>query len=81
MGQDAILWLRKAKEDHKTALILFENERLEDCAVYSHQAVEKSLKAFYLYQHGEVPKVHDVAYLAKKLELPEQYMEFWYLFS
>ena len=37
--------------------------------------MEKALKALYLNKHKEVPKVHDLVLLAKKLSLPEDVVE------
>ena len=67
---DIAIWLKKGEEDLKTARILFENSRYDDCAVYCHQAVEKGLKSLFLKTKGEVPKIHDLSNLAKKLNLP-----------
>jgi HEPN domain-containing protein len=72
MDEGAKSWLGKSKEDLKTAKVLFENGRLEDCALYCQQSIEKSLKALYLKTNGEIPKMHDVFTLAKKLGLPKK---------
>ncbi len=71
MDEGTKSWLEKAQEDLKTARVLFENDRLEDCALYCQQSMEKSLKALYLKANGEIPKIHDVFALAKKLGLPK----------
>ena len=76
MREEVDLWIRKGQEDYKTAVILFDNARYEDCAVYCHQAAEKALKSLYLLRHDTVPKVHDITHLARKLELPRVMLEF-----
>ncbi len=48
-------WLSKADKDLDEAKFLFENHRpLEDTAYFIHQAIEKYLKAFLIFNGWEL---------------------------
>lgn len=76
MKEDIKNWLDKAKEDLKTAKILLENRRFDDCALYCQQSIEKALKSLYLKIREEIPKIHDISNLAKRLKLPEKLIDY-----
>ena len=69
MKEDVKLWFAKAIEDQKSAMVLFDNKRHDDAAVYCHQVIEKALKALILQLENEVPKTHDLSHLAKRSRL------------
>jgi HEPN domain-containing protein len=75
MNEDRKVWLEKAREDLKTAQVLLDNARLEDCAFYCQQAVEKSLKFHWLKSEPEITRSHEVYSLARKLKLPQNLIE------
>ncbi len=54
-------WLRKAASDLKLASKAIGDDETLDPAVYlTHQSVEKSLKAFFIFTRRIVPKTHDL---------------------
>lgn len=65
-------WQRQACEDLKTSKILLREGRFLESAFFSQQAVEKALKALYIKEKGELIRVHETSFLAKKLNLPEK---------
>jgi HEPN domain-containing protein len=59
-------WLSKANKDLEEAKFLFEQNRpLEDSAYFIHQAIEKYLKAFLIFNGWELEKIHDLVKLTK----------------
>ncbi len=58
-------WLEKGDHDLEAAKMLLKSSRsLTDIICYHcHQAVEKYLKGFLVYQKREFPKSHDLDYL------------------
>lgn len=61
-------WLSYAAYDVIAAKKLRLDERTFLCsAFHAHQAVEKSLKAFYLFDGGYAPDGHNVIYLCRRL--------------
>jgi len=59
-------WLSKANKDLEEAKFLFEHNRpLEDSAYFIHQAIEKYLKAFLIFNGWELEKIHDLVKLTK----------------
>ncbi|HLD86513.1 MAG TPA: HEPN domain-containing protein [Candidatus Nanoarchaeia archaeon] len=69
--QEALLWMRKAKEDRDTSIYNFQGKRLEAAIFYAQQAAEKSLKALLLMKEGAYPRIHDLTKLSKQLNAPE----------
>jgi len=60
-------WLLRGNRDLDEAKFLFENERpLEDVAYFVHQAIEKYLKAFLIFNGWELEKIHDLVKLVKE---------------
>ena len=60
-------WILKADKNLDEAKFLFENNRpFEDVAYFVHQAVEKYLKAFLLFNSWELEKIHDLVKLVKE---------------
>lgn len=71
-------WFKSAKEDLKTAELLFKNKRYDYCLFFCHLAVEKSLKGIvYRVSRKQPPFIHDLVRLAYigKLELNEEMYE------
>ena len=69
-------WLDQSKEELDTAGISFSAEKWFAAAFWSQQAAEKALKALYLKEYKELMKVHDLVYLARKLNLPEEIINY-----
>lgn len=60
-------WMEFAENDLIAAKKLADNNRtLLLSAFCSHQAIEKSLKAFSLYKKGYAPDGHNIIFLCKK---------------
>jgi len=78
MKKETKLWLKQADEHFKDALYLFEGSRYSACVFFSHQALEKILKACVVEFVGKVPsKIHQLDRIAKeaKLKLPKGWDE------
>lgn len=69
-------WLESAKHDLKTAEALFKSKHFDWCLYLAHLVLEKTLKAFYVKDVGQMPpKTHRLESLAVKTKLnltPEQ---------
>ena len=64
--QAAIKWLEKAKHDLDTALLNHRHGGYTDVSCYfSHQTVEKSLKAFLIYHSIRFQRIHHLPKLLK----------------
>jgi len=63
-------WVKFAKDDLKNAKILLKNKRYLGAIYYSHQTIEKFLKAILVEKKKKVPKTHDLLDLLKQTELP-----------
>lgn len=58
-------WLEKAEKDSRAAKKLASDEQLWELACFHcHQAAEKSLKAFLVFNKGKLPRIHDLETLA-----------------
>lgn len=68
-------WILQAERDLESAKHAFESNDHYVVAFMCHQAVEKSLKALYIKKFKKLRKIHDVAFLAKELGLPEKLIE------
>ena len=69
MVKDKIVkeWLLKGKHDIEDAQFLFENDRaLENVAFHVHQALEKYLKGFLIYNGWDLERIHDLVKLLKE---------------
>ncbi len=62
--REALLWLRAAREDLEDAVDALERRRWFRAAFFSHQAVEKALKAlFFIVRREEPPRMHTITEL------------------
>ena len=68
-------WMEQAKADLKSAKNSLKSKDYYLAAFMSQQAVEKGLKSIYLEEYGELRKIHDLSYLARKLNFPEEIIE------
>lgn len=62
-------WLDFAKEDLKTAEILFNSKSYKNCIYHCHQAIEKFLKANIIARGKRFRKTHDLPDLLKESEV------------
>ena len=67
-------WLQKAESDFRKAKILFDNSEYDGATFFCQQCIEKGLKAFLIKEKRELIKTHSVILLAKKLDLPEEFL-------
>jgi len=64
MREEFELWLSKAFDDLKFAVLGLNNEFYSQVCFLSHQVIEKSLKAFLLAKGRIYPKTHNLLELA-----------------
>ncbi len=75
IAEEALLWMRKAREDIETADYNMAGKRLEAAIFFSQQAAEKSLKSLLLKSEGTYPRIHDLTKLAKQLNSPQSVLK------
>ncbi len=75
MAEEAKVWLDKAERDLAAASWNFKGKFFEESAFLCQQSVEKALKAMLLRKGNKIEKTHDLVFLAKKLNLPENFKE------
>lgn len=73
MQEEVTLWWELALDDIDTAQKNFNIPKYHIAALFSQQAVEKALKALYIYTFKSLKKTHDLVFLATRLKLPDQY--------
>lgn len=76
MNEEIALWIEQAKIDLDGARYNLEGRKLSVVALLVEQSVEKALKALFLKKFAEIPKVHDLVFLARKLNLPEKLFQY-----
>ncbi|HLD00723.1 MAG TPA: HEPN domain-containing protein [Candidatus Nanoarchaeia archaeon] len=74
--EEITLWIEQSFEDFKAAQYNLKGKQFHVTALLVQQAVEKGLKALFIKKFGEVPKVHDLVFLAKRLDLPEKLLHY-----
>lgn len=74
MRKEIIDWFKQAENDLYKAEILFNGEAFDGAVFFYHQAVEKALKALFLLKFRETPSGHSLLFMAKKLNVPEEFM-------
>lgn len=72
MRKEVENWLVQANDDLSNAEVLFNNVKYDGAVFFCQQAVEKALKAICIKKYGELFKVHDLVFLARKLSMPEE---------
>ncbi len=80
MVKDEIVkeWFLRGERDIADAEFLLENDRsLENVAFHVHQATEKYLKGFLIYNEWELEKIHDLVKLLKEaIKYDESFTQF-----
>ncbi len=69
-------WLEQAKSDLAAAKNSLKSRNFDWACFQSQQAAEKALKACCLEKFNKLRKVHDLLFLAKELQLPEDLLIF-----
>lgn len=72
MREEIKKWMEKAEHDLNTAKTNFHERIYDAAAFYSQQSAEKALKALCIKTLGEVVKTHDLVFLSRKLDLPDE---------
>lgn len=77
MREEIKRWFLQSKEELETAKISFEAKKWFAVAFWCQQAVEKSLKALYMFQKKESPgTTHSLTFLSRMLKIPQEYASF-----
>ena len=71
MKEEVKKWMERANADLKSAKNSLNSKDYYLSAFMCQQSAEKILKALYLKEFGELRKIHDLAYFARKLNLSE----------
>ena len=66
---------KEAKRDIDTSNYLYKGKRFKEASFYAQQSAEKALKAVYIKEKNELIRIHDLVVLAKKINLPEEFMQ------
>lgn len=69
MKEIAIKWLKQAMHDLEMAKKNIEIRGYDVASFLAHQSVEKLLKTIFVIEGKEIPKIHYVDELAKRLSL------------
>ena len=75
MDEEVGMWLEQSEEDYKSAEVLLTARKYYAAAFFSQQAAEKTLKAVYIKKFKELIKIHDLYFLAKKLDAPSEILD------
>ena len=71
-------WLEYAEADITAAVDLSDNEETYlPAAFHCQQAIEKTLKAYFLYEDGYAPDGHNIIFLCRKLSQKYKKFEEW----
>jgi HEPN domain-containing protein len=77
LREEARLWWAQSKRDKKTAIHSHESKDYYAAVFWSHQAVEKALKAVVIEKTRELPRrTHSLLDLAEQAGLPPRYHSF-----
>ena len=77
MRKEVENWLSQAVDDFDGAEFNFQGKKFYIAAFLCQQAVEKALKALFLYERrGEVPQSHSLIYLATNTSVPKRFYSF-----
>ncbi len=74
--EDSKRWIKKAEEDFETAKYNLDGGKTDAGFFFMQQSAEKALKAVYLKKFKELLKTHDLFVLAKKLNAPEEIVDY-----
>jgi len=75
MKEEVKNWWERAKKDLNTAKNSLNSGDYYATSLFSQQSAEKALKALQLKKENKIIKTHDLLFLAKKLEIPENLIE------
>ena len=77
MRQEIKNWSDQSNDDFDSAKFNFNGKKFYVAAFLCQQAVEKALKALFLYEKkGEIPQSHSLIYLATNTSIPRNFYSF-----
>lgn len=76
MRKEISNWWKQALSDFDKAKILFKNNSYDGCAFFCQQASEKGFKALLIHKENDIIKTHDLVFLARRLNAPDNLVEF-----
>ena len=77
MREEIKRWLDQSINDFDAANYNFNGEKFYVAAFLCQQAVEKALKALFLFEKkGEVPQSHSLIYFANNTSTPQEFYSF-----
>ena len=62
-------WIKEAKDEYDSALILYEHEKYRGACYHSQQSVEKGLKALILEKGKKPERIHDIIELLNEVTM------------
>lgn len=75
MRKEVENWWVQAKADFDAAEFNLKGNKLFVAAFLCQQSIEKALKAAYIKKNNELIRVHDLIFLAKKLDAPNNIIQ------
>ena len=69
------IWLEKAKADLSTAKYNFDGKKFDAAGFFSQQSAEKALKAVFIKRFRKLIKVHDLVFIARKLNASQELID------
>lgn len=74
--EEANKWYSKAIEDFDTAKYNLKGGKIDVCLFYLQQSAEKALKSVYIKKFSDLIKIHDLIILAKKINAPDNIVNY-----
>jgi len=75
MKEEVKKWWEKSKRDLNNSSFNFKNRKYEESCFFAQQSIEKGLKALDIEKSDKFVKTHDLIFLAKRIEAPEEVIE------
>ena len=75
MKEEAKRWMEQAQRDLGAAKSLFKAKQYNYTSFWCQQAIEKALKALLLKKNNTLVRTHDLLFLGRKVNLPENLIE------
>ena len=76
MEEETKNWFNQAEKDFSDAEDSFDSEKYEWASFQAQQSVEKALKSLYIKKYNKLIKTHDVVFLAREINAPEEIITF-----
>jgi len=72
MEEEIKNWFNQAEKDMSAAEDSFNSENFEWASFQTQQAVEKALKSIYLKRYNKLIKSHDLTFLSRQINAPDE---------